>query len=115
MPEEVAKIGIDGPVRPIPARTKEVLSVDTVVPQVFFLSQYSTTQAQKAAELTIIVKGLLSVGIYTSLQAAFDAGIPVGTFVIIDDPETPEKDFLVQVVRDMGDRRDAEVGVRQPA
>ena len=113
MPEETAQIGIDGPVRPVRPERINPISVDTVVPQVFFLSQYSTTGAQKAAELTNIIQSILNLGIYPSMDSAYEKGIPVGTFVLIDDPETPEKDFSVQVVYATSER-EKEVAIEFP-
>lgn len=92
----------DTGVRPQPVYEQDYLSVDTIVPQVYSLSQYGVSQAQQAAELTKIVSALLSIGVYPSIEMAFAKGVPVGTFVIIDNPETPEQDFLVAVVRDTG-------------
>lgn len=75
-----------------------LLSVDTIVPKVYFLSQYGVSVEKQTAELTTILQSLLSTGVFESVQAAFENGVPVGTFVIIDDPNTPDKDFSVQVV-----------------
>ena len=96
-------------VKPQPVDQVNFLAVDTIVPQVFFLSQYGISSERQAAELTKIVSALLNVGIYPSLEAAYTDGVPVGTFVIVDDPKTPDRDFLVEVVRDMGTIENAAV------
>ncbi len=75
-----------------------LLSVDTIVPKVYFLSQYGIKSTQQAAELTTILQSLLGIGVFKTIDDAYRSGIPVGTFVIIDDPETPDLDFSVQVV-----------------
>jgi len=77
----------------------EFLTVNTVVPSVFVLGQYGVSGASQAAALTTILQNLLSLGVYESVDDAYTQGIPVGTFVIVDDPETPDKEFSVEVVR----------------
>ena len=57
-----------------------------------------TNPSAKALELTLLIKKLLSAGIYESIDDAVRQGVPVGTFVIIDDPKTPKLDFDVKVV-----------------
>jgi hypothetical protein len=52
----------------------------------------------KAEELTMLIQKLLSAGIYESIGDAVKAGVPRDTFVIIDDPNTPENEFKVEVV-----------------
>ena len=42
---------------------------------------------------------LLNAGVYRSVQDAYEDGVPVGAFVVIDDPETPELEYNVQIVR----------------
>jgi hypothetical protein len=75
------------------------LTLDTIVPSVFVLGQYGVSSASQAAALTTILQNLLSLGVYESIDAAYSKGIPVGTFVIVDNPETPDKDFSVEVVQ----------------
>lgn len=53
----------------------------------------------KAKELTMLIQKLVSVGIYESINDAVLAGVPVGTFVIIDDPKTPNLEFTVELVK----------------
>ena len=77
----------------------ELLTVDTVVPSVFVLGQYGVSGASQAAALTTILESLLLIGVFTSVEQAYKLGVAVGTFVVIDDPETPEQEFSVQVVR----------------
>ena len=96
---------------PIAREIIDTITVDTIVPQVYVLLQYSTTGDEKAAALTEILKGLLSLGVYPSVDMAYLRGVPVGTFVVIDDPETPETDYSVQVVRSTGRRNDSDVVV----
>lgn len=52
----------------------------------------------KAVELTTLLKTLLSVGIYDSVDSAQKDGIPGGTFIIVDDPNTPETEFTIEIV-----------------
>jgi hypothetical protein len=52
----------------------------------------------KAEELTMLIQKLLSVGIYESIGDAVKAGVRKGTFVVIDDPKTPEKEFVVRLI-----------------
>jgi hypothetical protein len=54
----------------------------------------------KAAELTTLLKALLSVGIYDSVESAQKKGVFPGTFILVDDPETEEEEFTIQVVGD---------------
>jgi hypothetical protein len=53
----------------------------------------------KARELTMLIQKLVSVGIYESINDAVLAGVPVGTFVIIDDPKTPTLEFTIELVK----------------
>ena len=46
-----------------------------------------------------LLRMLLNAGVYDSVQAAYEDGVPVGAFVVIDDRETPELEFNVQIVR----------------
>ena len=96
---------------PLAREVIDTITVDTIVPQVYVLLQYSTTGDEKAAALTEILQRLLSLGVYPSVDMAFQKGIPVGTFVVIDDPETPETDYSVQVVRSTRKRNDGDLVV----
>ena len=91
-----------------------LLSVDTIVPQVYFLSQYGVKSTQQAAELTTILQSILNIGVFASMEEAYKSGIPVGTFVLIDDPETPDKDFSVQVVYATSDSNATDVAIDIP-
>ena len=44
------------------------------------------------------MQNLLVYGIWPSAQEAANSGVPQGSFIIVDPKETPETDFLVQVV-----------------
>lgn len=57
-----------------------------------------TDNNAKAAELTALVEALLKPGIYPSVAEAYEEGVPVGTFILVDDPNTDEKEFTVKVV-----------------
>ena len=65
---------------------------------------FETTQTEdkdvvvKAAELTLFLKALLRPGIYDSVESAILDRVPEGTFIIIDDPNTDETEFLIEVV-----------------
>lgn len=54
--------------------------------------------AAKAAELTAFIEALLRPGIYPSVGQAYEEGVPVGTFIIVDDPKSDEREFKVEVV-----------------
>lgn len=58
------------------------------------------TAEAKAAELTTLLKSLLSVGIYDSVASAQKKGVPPGTFILVDDPETDETEFTIEIVSD---------------
>jgi hypothetical protein len=72
---------------------KNVSSYVNIISQIFL-----DNPGAKEAELTTLFKCLLSAGIYESINAAVLQGVPKGTFVIIDDPKTPELDFDIKVV-----------------
>jgi hypothetical protein len=65
---------------------------------------FETTQTEdkdvvvKASELTLFLKALLRPGIYDSVESAILDRVPEGTFIIIDDPNTDETEFLIEVV-----------------
>jgi hypothetical protein len=92
---------LSNPKRPLGDEFINTLSVDTIVPSVYTIGQYSTTADQKAAQLTTLLQDLLSLGVFNSMEIAFSKGVPVGTFIVVDDPETPETEFSVQVVREV--------------
>lgn len=73
-------------------------SVNNICPKVYETGQYSSTAEDKASELTLLLQSLLVYGVFESLAEAVAADVPAGTFVIVDDPETPDLDFTVQVV-----------------
>lgn len=52
----------------------------------------------KAAELTAFIEALLRPGIYPSVGEAYEEGVPVGTFIIVDDPNTDATEFKIEVV-----------------
>jgi hypothetical protein len=54
----------------------------------------------KAIELTQLIQKLVSIGVYQSIEQAIKNEVPSGTFILIDDPETGELDFNVQIVPD---------------
>ena len=45
-----------------------------------------------------LLKGLLANGIYQNVLEAAEKGVPTGTFIIVDNPETPEQEFTVEIV-----------------
>ena len=92
------------PVRPRPKKNIG-FTVRTITPAVFLTGEYSVRPEAKAAELTKLVQGLLAYGIYPSVKDAAANGVPAGTFIIVDDPKTPEKEFSVQIVPRIGGRR----------
>ena len=70
----------------------------TITPAVFLTGEYSSKAEAKAAELTKLVQGLLAYGIWKDVKEAALSGVPAGTFIIVDDPNTPAQDFSVQIV-----------------
>lgn len=81
------------------AKFNNALNIDNVSSAVYETSKINTNIANiKAKELTLLVQKLLSVGLYTSIAEAVKANVPGGTFVLIDDPKTPDKDFRVEMV-----------------
>jgi len=77
---------------------KVLLNKSNITPLVFQTSRYAASNALKTAELTKLFTSLLSVGIWKSATDAAKEGVPAGTYIIVDDPKTPEQDFTVQVV-----------------
>jgi hypothetical protein len=55
-------------------------------------------QQLKAEELTLLIQKLLSVGTFESIGEAVQAGIKRGTFVVIDNPNTPKREFKVVLI-----------------
>jgi hypothetical protein len=80
-------------------------TVRTITPAVFLTGEYSTPSADKAKELTKLLQGLLAPGVYSSAKAAAERGVPAGTFVVVDDPSTPEEVFSVEIVPTIRKRR----------
>jgi hypothetical protein len=81
-------------------RTIETLVNESSLPSMLYTSskiQLSDATA-KAAELTAFIEALLRPGIFTSVSEAYDDGVPVGTFIIVDDPNTDETEFKIEVV-----------------
>jgi len=52
----------------------------------------------KARELTNLLQKLISVGIYESLDEAISNRVPAGTFIIIDDPNTDIREFVIEMI-----------------
>lgn len=89
----------EGRVQNNKARVKPIgFTVKTITPAVFVTGQYESRPDAKAAELTKLMNGLLAPGIWKSKEEAFFAGIPVGTFILVDNPDTDIKDFKVEIV-----------------
>jgi hypothetical protein len=72
--------------------------INTITPAVYLTGEYSASPQAKAAELTKLLQNLLSTGVWDSAQKAAISGIPTGTFVVVDNPDTPAGDFQVEVV-----------------
>jgi hypothetical protein len=77
-----------------------VVNTENISSYVYKTSQIFANASTVEEELTSLIKSLLSVGVYDSIESAQTNNVPAGTFVIIDDPETEEKDFQVKVVPD---------------
>ena len=69
-----------------------------ITPAVFATGEYKSKPEAKAVELTRLLKGLLANGIYQNVLEAAEKGVPTGTFIIVDNPETPEQEFTVEIV-----------------
>jgi len=76
-------------------------TVDTISPKVYGISSITTSGEEKATELTDLFRSILDYGVYDSVEAAFLNGVPAGALVVIDDPETPEVEFNIQVVKEI--------------
>lgn len=84
--------------QPIEAAIVKGVTNNTITGRVYLTAQLSSTAEDKAAELTILMQELLAYGVYPNALDAAKKGVPTGTFVVIDSPETPQKEFSVQVV-----------------
>jgi hypothetical protein len=85
--------------RPEPIQKKVVgFTTKTITPAVFATGEYKSKPEAKAVELTRLLKGLLANGIYENVLDAAKKGVPTGTFIIVDNPETPEQEFTVEIV-----------------
>ena len=82
------------------ATEKKVIGVTTrtITPTVFLTGQYQVNEEAKAAELTRLMQQLLAFGVFANVIDAAKEGVRAGTYVVIDDPATPEVEFSVQVV-----------------
>lgn len=76
-------------------------TVDTVAPKVNGIASINSTGDQKANELTALFQSILQYGVFDSIEDAYANGVPVGALVVIDDPETPEVEFNIQVVKEV--------------
>ena len=74
------------------------ITVKTITPAVYLTGDYNANPQAKAKELTKLIDGLLVTGIWTSALEAAMNNIPAETFIIVDDPDTPELEFSVQIV-----------------
>ena len=79
-------------------RKRVGFTTKTITPAVYLTGNYRSNSSAKAKELTALVQGLLAYGVWPSAKEASRAGVPSGTFIIVDDPKTPEQDFTVQIV-----------------
>ena len=79
-------------------RKRVGLTTRTITPAVYLTSKYRSRSSAKSKELTSLVQGLLANGVWMSAYAAAKSGVPSGTFIIVDDPNTPEQDFTVEIV-----------------
>jgi len=103
--------------RPDVAERRPVgVTVKTITPTVFLTGLYTANPEAKATELTRLLQNLLEFGIWENVLDAAKNGVPAGTYVVVDDPKTPAKDFSVQIVPKIFKKRPAdavEVGPRQ--
>jgi len=79
---------------------KKVIPVTTrtITPTVFLTGQYQVNAEAKAAELTRLMQSLLAFGVFPNVIDAAKRGVRAGTYVVIDNPATPDKEFSVEVV-----------------
>ena len=76
-----------------------LVNTDNISSLVFNSAKISVEDANvKALELTSLLNALLRPGIYDSIASAQKDLIPPGTFIIVDDPNTDEKEFTVAIV-----------------
>jgi len=76
-----------------------LVNVDNISALVFNSAKLIVENPEiKIVELTALLAALLRPGIYSSIEEAQRAGVPAGTFIIIDDPKTPETEFTIQIV-----------------
>lgn len=73
-------------------------TVRTITPTVYLTGEYRTRPQAKAKELTTLLQGLLASGVWSSAKDAAASGVPTGTFIIVDDPKTPDREFKVEIV-----------------
>ena len=81
------------------AKTKTTgVTVKTITPTVYLTGQYSASPEAKAKELTNLLKSLVAYGVWESALSAAEAGVPSGSFIVVDSKETMELDFSVEIV-----------------
>jgi hypothetical protein len=100
-----------GGVKPEPVRKPIGFTVRNITPAVYLTSLYTASPQAKATELSRLVDGLLDLGIWSSADDAFFAGVPAGTFVLVDSgslsepreaaeaADEREKNVRVEIVR----------------
>jgi hypothetical protein len=81
----------------VPQRVNGV-TTRTITPTVFLTGQYQVSAEAKATELTRLMQALLAFGVFPNVIDAAQRGVPAGTYVVVDNPLTPEMEFSVQVV-----------------
>jgi len=88
---------IDGPVTV--DRVKATgLNNNYISSKAYRLSQISSTAEEKADELTTIVRDIASYGIFRDVVEASKAGVPSGSFVLVDASGGDLTDVVVGVV-----------------
>jgi hypothetical protein len=94
---------VTGIARPEPVILDELVpaNVDTISPKVYGIASITTSGSEKAQLLTDLFKSILDYGVFRSVEEAYIKGIPEGALVVIDDPETPEVEFNIQVVKEV--------------
>ena len=76
-----------------------LVNTDNISSLVFNSAKIAVEDANvKALELTSLLNALLRPGIYDSIASAQKDLIPPGTFIIVDDPNTDEKEFTIEIV-----------------
>lgn len=81
------------------AAKNQGIKINEVAGAVFITSQYRSSTEAKLNELTNLVKKILAYDVWESAEAAYFAGVPVGTLILVDDPKTEERDFKIEVVK----------------